>query len=137
MTYFYYLCFGYFALLSIGYLVSILLLNRRMKSLQGDFGDEIKTINLQFTFFLLAFVTHLIFYIIYFVNPTRIDSFQGIMWASSLNILWNIVPILYSLYSHHTVFKTAVSASERGTITSELKSKTLPSDQASFEQLSG
>ena len=136
MTYFYYLCFGYFALLSIGYLVSILLLNRRMKSLQGDFGDEIKTINLQFTFFLLAFVTHLIFYIIYFVNPTRIDSFQGIMWASSLNILWNIVPILYSLYSHRIIFKKAAFASECYTSSSGSKSKTFLSEQASFEHLS-
>ena len=94
-----------FSILSALYLGVIILLNRKMLELGGDFQSERTSINLQFTIFLISYVTRLIWYIALDKTNGRLLNFGGACFLSLAQIIWNIAPIFYSLMSHHLVFK--------------------------------
>ena len=101
---FYYLCTIYFSVLSLVYFLTICFLNSKMMQLSGDFTSEIRSINWQFAVFLFAYLTRVCFYILQFISGDKIDGFKGAVFLSLANLPWNIIPIFYSLYSHHKVF---------------------------------
>ena len=94
-----------FSLLSALYLGVIILLNRKMLELGGDFKTERKSINLQFTIFLISYVTRLVWYIALDTMKQKLLNFGGACFLSLAQIVWNIAPVFYSLLSHHLVFK--------------------------------
>ena len=101
----YWLWISYFSLLSVTYIITIIKLNNKMLKLPGDFEPEIKSINCQFAVFLVSYVTRLAWFIAQIATNDRFSTFGGCLFLSGMQLVWNILPVFFSIYSHHQVFR--------------------------------
>ena len=94
----YYLFIPYYTALAVTYVSVIVLLNIKMSKLIGDFDMEVGSINKQFIVFLIAYITKLAFYFAQVSTDNMFSNFYGCIFISSIQLVWNILPVFYSLY---------------------------------------
>ena len=111
--YIYYLRIPFFGLLTALYIQVIIFLNLKMRKLVGDFNMEIKSINKQFIVFLIAYITRIAFWTMQVITDGGLSNFYGCVLVSLIQILWNILPIFYSVYQHHQVFRKLVKKQQK------------------------
>ena len=77
--------------------------------------------------FLIAYITKLAFYFAQVSTDNMFSNFYGCIFISSIQLVWNILPVFYSLYQHHRVFKAVVDKNFKGstTTTSTADAKTM------------
>ena len=66
------------------------------------------------------------FYIFQLTRKEKYANYGGAVFISLINIVWNIFPIFYSLYSNHNVFKK-VAEQMNQSFTSTFYTKTFDS----------
>ena len=85
-------------LMILTYIVVILNLNNRMKSLRGNYRTEVVSINLQFTVYLVAYIVRAIFCSVLWFKPEKLHNYSGAVIFSMIYMPENILPATYVLH---------------------------------------
>ena len=78
-----------------------------------DFTNSKQSVKMQFTIFLIAFVSRWVFFMILildsYIQESNSMEEEEPFWASLTELIlyipWNVVPVLVVLYEHHRTFK--------------------------------
>ena len=66
---------------------------------------EIESINKQFIVFLFAYITRIAWWSFTVSTGNKFTNFYACVFVSSIQIVWNVMPIFYSLYQQHKIFR--------------------------------
>ena len=122
----YHLNLTFYSILLVSYTISFLFLcTNTLKLSKEHFNKEINSVNCQFALFLTAYSTRMVYYILRLSKPDIFDNFQAVIFDSVIEIVWDILPISYVLYSNYMVYRRVPNI--------KLKQKLLATPESSSE----